>query len=99
MRYNLPELKYPPRESRAAFEERLMPRLASIPGVESVALTSNLPLQGSANYPFELQGQAPVEADKRPTTSALAITPQYFQAAAPQILPPPPFPHPSAPPR
>jgi putative ABC transport system permease protein len=86
MRYNLPELKYPTRESRAAFEERLMPRLASIAGVESVALTSNLPLQGSASYPFELQGQAPVEADKRPTTSALTITPQYFQAVGAPII-------------
>jgi predicted permease len=86
MRYNLPELKYPTRESRAAFEERLMPRLASIAGVESVALTTNLPLSGSANFPFELQGQAPVEADKRPTTSALTITPQYFQAVGALII-------------
>ena len=86
MRYNLPELKYPNRESRAAFEERLMPRLASIPGVESVALTSTLPLQGSANYPLELQGQAPVEADKRPTAFAMTITPQYFQAVGAQII-------------
>jgi putative ABC transport system permease protein len=86
MRYNLPELKYPTRESRAAFEERLLPRLASIPGVESVALTTNLPLSGSANYPFELRGQAPVEADKRPTTSALTITPQYFQAVGAPII-------------
>jgi putative ABC transport system permease protein len=86
MRYNLPDLKYPTPESRAAFEERLMPRLASIPGVESVALTSNLPLQGSANYPVELQGQAPVEADKRPTTSTLTITPQYFQAVGALVI-------------
>src|SRR5207249_10383804 len=86
MRFNLPELKYPTRESRAAFEERLMPRLASIPGVESVALTTNLPLQGSGNLPLELQGQAPVEADKRPTTSVLTITPQYFQAVGAPIV-------------
>jgi predicted permease len=86
MRYNLPDLKYPTRESRAAFHERLMPRLASIPGVESVALTTNLPLQGSANYPFELQGQAPVEADKRPTVSELTITPQYFQAVGAPVI-------------
>jgi predicted permease len=86
MRYNLPELKYPTRESRAAFEERLMPRLASIPGVESVALTSNLPLSGSGSYPFELEGQAPVEKDKRPTVSALTITPDYFQAVGTPVL-------------
>jgi putative ABC transport system permease protein len=86
MRYNLPDLKYPTPESRAAFHERLMPRLASIPGVESVALTTNLPLQGSANYPFELQGQAPVEADKRPTVSALTITSKYFQTVGAQVI-------------
>lgn len=86
MRFNLPELKYPTRESRAAFEERLLPRLASIPGVESVALTTNLPLGGSGSYPFELEGQPPVEKDKRPTVSALTITPDYFQAVGAPVL-------------
>jgi predicted permease len=86
MRFQLPDLKYPNRESLTAFEERLLPRLAAIPGVESVALASNLPLEGSRRDAFELQGQAPVEADKRPTTSVLTITPQYLQTMGAQLL-------------
>ena len=86
MRFQLPDLKYPNRESLTAFEERLLPRLAAIPGVESVALTSNLPLEGSRRDGFELQGQAPVEVDKRPTTSVLTITPQYLQTMGAQLL-------------
>src|SRR2546427_12715596 len=56
MRFGLPDLKYASPESRMGFAERLMPRLTAIPGVESVALTSHLPLGGSSNSPFELQG-------------------------------------------
>src|SRR5262249_45199710 len=86
MRYNLLELKYPTPESRVSFEERLLPRLVSIPGVESVAMTSNLPMGGSGSRPFELQGQAPVDVNKRPTVSVLTITPQYFQAVGAPVL-------------
>ncbi len=86
MRFNLPELKYATPESRVGFVERLMPRLASIPGVESVALTSNVPLGGSSNSAFELQGQAPVDVNKRPTISSLIVSPEYFQTMGARVL-------------
>jgi putative ABC transport system permease protein len=86
MRFSLPDLKYPNAESRAGFAERLIPRLASIPGVEAVALASSLPLNGSANSAFELQGQPPVDVNKRPTISRLVVTPQYFQAAGVSLV-------------
>src|SRR5712692_1365408 len=86
MRYSLPDLKYPTSESRAGFAERLLPRLASIPGVESVALTSHLPLGGAMGSAFELQGQAPVDVNKRPTVLRLIITPEYFQTAGVRII-------------
>ena len=86
MRFSLPALKYPTPESRAGFAERLLPRLASIPGVDAVTLASHPPLGGSGGNPFELQGQAPVEPDKRPTVSVLVITPEYFQAVRAPVL-------------
>jgi putative ABC transport system permease protein len=86
MRFGLQALKYPTPESRAGFAERLLPRLASIPGVDSVALASNMPLGGSGSNPFELQGQAPVEPDKRPTVSVMTVTPRYFQTVGAAVL-------------
>ena len=89
MRFSLPDLKYPTSESRAGFAERLLPRLASIPGVESaesVALTSNVPLGGAMSSAFELQGQAPVDVNKRPTVSRLIVTAKYFQTAGGSIV-------------
>ena len=47
MRMELPESKYPTPESRRAFYDRLAPRLASLPGVDSVALTTSVPPFGA----------------------------------------------------
>ncbi len=79
-RLTLPEAKYPKPETRNDFYDRLVARLAAVPGVERVALASNLPLGGSATWPFELEGQPPVEASRRATVSGMIVTPEYFRA-------------------
>jgi predicted permease len=79
-RLNLPEAKYPRAgEARNAFYERLVPRLAALPGVERVALTSNLPMGGAASWPFEFEGQSRVENVRRPSVSGVLVTPDYFR--------------------
>src|SRR5262249_4756531 len=66
MRIDLPELRYPTPDARVAFADRALARFASIPGVEAVALTSNLPLEGGAGWQFEMDGQTPVDKEKLP---------------------------------
>ncbi len=86
MRLNLVDSRYPTPETRVAFYERLRPRLESVPGVESVAFASSLPIGGSFGWRFEIEGQPPVEPDKRPSVSGLVISPDYFQVMGMRIL-------------
>jgi putative ABC transport system permease protein len=78
--FNMSEAKYAKPESRVHFAEQLLPRLQSVPGVEAVALVANIPLSGAPDWQFEVEGQAPVAKEKRPTASGQVITPAYFQA-------------------
>jgi putative ABC transport system permease protein len=58
MQINLPEAKYPRGEDLIAFYRRLMPRLESLPGVETVAVASALPWRGFGihNYACQIEG-------------------------------------------
>src|SRR5262249_41795696 len=62
----LPASRYPKPEERQRFFEKLMPRLASLPGAQAVAFVSNPPGSGAAGWRFELEGQAIAEAERRP---------------------------------
>jgi len=86
MRFGLPEQRYKTPESRMSFEERLLPRLAAIPGVESVSLASSIPLQGADNRQFEVEGQAPMDPEKLPRLFRLVVTPEYFQTMRSRII-------------
>jgi predicted permease len=79
MRVNLTEAKYPNAEARNALYDRLLPALAAIPGVDRVALTTNLPLAGSVSWRMELEGQAHVERTRLPRVSGVVVTPEYFR--------------------
>jgi predicted permease len=86
MRLNLPKEKYPKDDARLRFYDQLAPRIAAVPGVESSTLVSHLPINGAFNWKFELDGQPPVEEDKRPGVAALVAGPSYFQTAGIPVL-------------
>jgi predicted permease len=86
MRLNLLDAKYPKPEDRLSFYDRLRPRLKSVPGVEQVAIASHLPIAGSFSWRFELEGQPPVEDEKRASVSGVVISPEYFQAVGVPLL-------------
>ena len=77
-RISLNSTKYPKPDSVLAFHDRLLPRLASLPGVEAVTLTNSLPMAGAAGWNFEIEGQ-PSDPDKRPSVAGLIVTPEYFR--------------------
>lgn len=74
----LPAPRYPERQSQLAFFDRLEARLRTIPGVESVALTSNLPGAGGRRFQYDLAGAA-VDPRSRPRLWALLVSPGYFR--------------------
>ncbi|HET7220119.1 MAG TPA: ABC transporter permease [Vicinamibacterales bacterium] len=79
MRLQLPERKYPKPEMRQEFYDRLAPRLAAIPGAESVAISTNVPPQGGGRRDLEIDGR-PVDAGAtRPTTTSVIVGPTFFE--------------------
>jgi putative ABC transport system permease protein len=80
MRLFLPEAKYPRAEDQIAFHQRLKARLDALPGVEVSSIATTMPTGGSMNFPYELEHSQPVDEKRRPTISALVISPDYFRA-------------------
>ena len=71
---------YRPPEKRAAFLREAVRRVASIPGVEGVAIggTNSLPMGGGRNgFPFTIEGR-PDDAKYAPVAEFAAVSPNYF---------------------
>ena len=86
MRYNLVAAKYPKAEDKQRFFETLMPKLASIPGVEAVAFTSSLPQAGSDAWRVELEGAGPVEDAKLRGYDGLVVSPGFFDTVGKPVV-------------
>jgi putative ABC transport system permease protein len=82
----LPITQYPEPEQRLAFWNQLLESAATLPGVESAALGSNVPLSGAAGYwSFSIEGLADAEGimqDAQP----FSVTPEYFRTLRISLL-------------
>jgi putative ABC transport system permease protein len=79
MRITLPEQKYPTPEDRVRFHEKLSQELAAVPGIQSVAITSNLPVDGAGTGILQLEGQSGAEKEKLPRILTVIVSPGYFE--------------------
>ena len=79
MRINLPEVKYPRPDDEVAFHSELKARLEALPGVETAALASNMPLGGAMSFLFETEGAA-AGAPYKPRIGAIVVSAGYFPA-------------------
>jgi putative ABC transport system permease protein len=77
-RVNLPGNRYATPDVRRQFFDGLLPRLASLPGAQSVAMVNINPGSGSSTERFEIAGQPIPEHESRPIASAISATPGYF---------------------
>ena len=78
-RIGLPEAAYPKPESIITFFDQLMPRLRTIPGVESVTTTWPLPLSGSNNVSsFDIE-ENPAPEGQQPDSPMRIVGPDYFK--------------------
>jgi putative ABC transport system permease protein len=82
----LPVTHYPDAQSRMAFFDRLTTKLKSIPGLDSVALADSLPGLDAHPLPYELTGSSGVDAQQRPTSLAITITPDYFRSVGAAVI-------------
>jgi putative ABC transport system permease protein len=86
MEIQLPNKNYLKPEQQLAFFDRLKPRIAALPGVESATVTSNIPLTGSWDFPYEVEGEPQPDARRRPNVDTVITTPDYFRVMGDQIL-------------
>jgi putative ABC transport system permease protein len=88
MRLSLPRALYPRPADVVGFYDRLLPRVQSLPGVESAALANAIPHSGylSALAPFFREGVTPPAPGEQRIAVIAAVSPQYFRAARVPIL-------------
>jgi putative ABC transport system permease protein len=78
---SLPQKKYSSEDLRASFYTRLLEQLRALPGVESVAAASGLPLGNNGwQTSFTIDGQPPPPPSQVPLMEACLVTPDYFKA-------------------
>lgn len=71
----------------AAFASRIVPRIAGLPGVRAVGLTTTAPFSpGNNQEEFVVRGHEPGPAQPIPVASARLVTPGYFAAVGTRIL-------------
>jgi len=70
-RYELPE-------ARRAMHDRLQARLAALPGVTHVALTSELPGLGAQRREVEIEGRSVTDARDQPKAAVIFASPDYL---------------------
>jgi putative ABC transport system permease protein len=79
MSLQLPEKKYPALEQRLAFYEQLEERLKRNPQIESVTVTSNVPIQGGFLRKMVIDGKPLDQGQQAPNVTMLTIDPRYFK--------------------
>jgi putative ABC transport system permease protein len=82
--------KYPPglpgSSLRRAYNQELLARVQALPGVQSAALTSFVPLGGTTRrMPLQIEGRPPSEKGKEPIVEITLISPEYFQTMGLQM--------------
>jgi putative ABC transport system permease protein len=83
----LPQKKYPEDAQQISFGQQVAERLRALPGVETVGLSSGLPLGNNGwQTSFVVDGQPPPEPGRTPLTEAAVASPDYFAAMGITIL-------------
>jgi len=79
MTINLPRSSYTNRQQRLAFIDRLMPKVAALPMLQSAALSDNLPLDtGRQGTSFKVEGE-PERPGQENHTNVSIVSPGYFR--------------------
>jgi putative ABC transport system permease protein len=76
-------------ERQRQFFQQLLDRLAALPGVESSAITSNLPLSSErqeGKLTFTVEGQSAEEQQRNPYLNDLRVSPNYFQTIGVRLI-------------
>jgi putative ABC transport system permease protein len=75
----LPEAPYRAEQQQRVFQQQLLQKIQSIPGVQYASTVDNLPFSGNANISsFTIEGRPIPAATERPRAFYRVISPDYF---------------------
>ncbi|HKQ38263.1 MAG TPA: ABC transporter permease, partial [Verrucomicrobiae bacterium] len=88
VRFSLPQVTYADGPAIVQFYEKLHPRLAALPGTQSVGLVSILPLapKSMSFIHFTRPDQPPTDPQNTPSTNYRIVSPDYFRAMGIPLL-------------
>ncbi|MGA9769131.1 MAG: ABC transporter permease [Blastocatellia bacterium] len=85
MRLTLPQAKYPEKRDQTRFFQQALARIQIVPGVESAAAISRLPLtSGNSSRSFNIEGRSSDNAGG--SADYRVISPDYFRAMSIPVL-------------
>ncbi len=79
LRLSFSPARYDSGAKRAAFCDRLLEHVQSLPGVSSASVTLTLPMGGWAGVPVQAADAPPLKLNERPIAILQTISPQYFR--------------------
>ena len=83
----LPRAVYPERNQIAPFYDQLLERVRTLPGAQSAAAISTLPLSGSnADDEFVIEGRPAPQPDQRPVAWTNSVSSDYFRAMGMRLI-------------
>ena len=82
MQMNFTGANYTAKDRSTQFLEQLLPRVSALPGVEGVAISNDLPLEGddTTTGVSTVEGRAPFPRGQEPLVGVHTINPGYFRA-------------------
>jgi predicted permease len=83
----LPQAVYPERNQIAPFYSQLLERVRTLPGVQSAAAVSSLPLAGfDSDAGFVIEGRPALQPDQRPVAWISSVSPGYFRTMGMRLI-------------
>ena len=79
MNVSLNRTRYPKEPEQAAFVDKLVPSISTVPGVQAAAVVMPLPFGAEMNYGFQFSGQPPADPNQLPQANYFLITADYFR--------------------
>jgi len=83
----LPQVVYPERNQIAPFYSQLLDRIKALPGAQSAAVTSSLPLAGfDSDAGFVIEGRPAPQPNQQPVAWYSSVSPDYFRTMGMRLI-------------
>ena len=86
MRLGIAANEFSTEQQQVQFYDQLLQRVRALPGVQSAAVTDDLPLEGGSMQPVAVEGQPVVEMAHQPEVSVRLVSPQFMKTMGIPIL-------------